>query len=188
MDDGDVRAGAEKIERGFSCGIPASDDYDFLIPVRVRLGEIVRDVREVFAGNPKVIRMIVKSRGYYDFSCAVLLRLPKAIGGVHSEGVVAACDAVHFFVLMNFDFEMFDGAPVIFQSFGASGLEVGDGHRQVADFHAFGRGEKSHVGRIVEQRVTEAAFIEDKRGEALEFGFDGTGQAGGAGANADDVV
>ena len=108
--------------------------------------------------------MIVKSGGDHNFSRAVLLRLAEAIGGVYGEGVVVACDAVYSFVLVDFDFEMLDGASVIFQSFGASGLEVGDGHRQVSDFHALGGGEEGHVRRIVKQRVAQAAFVNDERG------------------------
>ncbi|MGA6955319.1 MAG: hypothetical protein WBY73_09455, partial [Candidatus Acidiferrales bacterium] len=41
---------------------------------------------------------------------------------------------------------------------------------------------------IVEERVAKAAFIDDERSEAFEFGFYGAGEAGGAGADADDVV
>ena len=122
------------------------------------------------------------------FFAAVLLGLAEAIGGVDDEIVVVAGDAIDFFVLMDFEFEVLDGATIIFQCFGAAGLAVGDGHGQLADFHALWSGEKRHVRRIVEKRIAEAAFINDQRGQALEFRFDGAGEAGGAGAYADDVV
>ena len=92
------------------------------------------------------------------------------------------------FVEAQFDAVMLDGAAVIFQGFGASGLPAGNGHGQVADFHALGRGEEKHVGRVVVERIAEAAFVDDEGAHAGALGLDGAGKAGGAGADADDVV
>ena len=112
-------AAAEKIESGFGRGIPSPDDDYFLIPVWVRLSEIVRDVREIFSGDRKIIRLVVKAGGDDDFFRAVLLGLAEAVGGVDDEIVIVAGDAIYFFVLVDVEFEMLDGAAVIFQGFGA---------------------------------------------------------------------
>src|SRR5271154_3554328 len=49
----DAGAAAEKIERGFGARICPADHDDILVPVQVRVGEIVRDVRQIVTGNAK---------------------------------------------------------------------------------------------------------------------------------------
>ena len=178
----------KEIERGFGRGVPSSDHGDVLLPIGMRFGEVVGDVGKIFAAHAEKIRMVVEAGGDHDFFAVILVRLRLRINRMDDESFVVAGDAFDALVLMDFEFEVLDGATVVFQGFDASGLAVGDSHRQLADFHALGRGEERHVRRIVEERIAEAAFINDERGEAFEAGFDSAGEAGGAGADADDVV
>jgi len=53
MNERHVGAAAEKIERGFGGRIFPADYDDILVPVQVRVGEIVRDVGQIFTGNAK---------------------------------------------------------------------------------------------------------------------------------------
>ncbi len=99
-----------------------------------------------------------------------------------------AGDAFDELILRDFDAVVFGGAAIVFEGFGARGLAAESGHGEIADFHAFGRGEENHVGWIVIERVAEAAFVDDERAEIGAFGFDGAGESGGAGADANDVV
>ena len=105
------------------------------------------------------------------------------------ERSVVPADAVSTgFVEARFEFVMLDGAAVILQRFGARGLPRRRRHGQVADFQELGRGEENHVDGIVVERIAEAALVDDERAHAGALGFDGAGEAGGAGADADDVV
>src|SRR5207245_10946591 len=49
-------------------------------------------------------------------------------------------------------------------------------------------GEEDHVHRVAVERIAQHAFINDQRALAGTLGFYGTSEAGGAGADADDVV
>ena len=97
-------------------------------------------------------------------------------------------DAQDLLVETGFDAVVLDGAAVVFQGLDAGGLAAGDGHRDVADFHALGRGEEIHVDRIVEKRVAQAALVDYEGTHAGALGLDGAGEAGGAGPDADHVV
>lgn len=99
-----------------------------------------------------------------------------------------AGDALDFLVLRDFDSVMLSGAAIVFEGFGARGLAALRGHGEIADFHAFRRGEEIHVGGIVVERIAEATFVDDERAQARAFGFDGAGESCGAGTDADDVV
>jgi hypothetical protein len=99
-----------------------------------------------------------------------------------------AGDAFDELILRNVDGVVFGGAAIVFEGFGASGFAADGGHGEIADFHAFGRGEENHVGGIVVEGVAEAAFVDDERAEIGAFGFDGGGKSGGAGADADEIV
>ena len=160
----------------------------------MRVGEIVRDVREMFAGDVQKIGQIVVAGGEnYFFGVVFVERAGFVVcGGDFASGygecAVVAGDCFDFLILRDFDSVMFGGAAIVFKGFSACGLAADGGHREVADFHALGRGKKNHVGRIVIKRVAEAAFVDDQRIEAGAFGFDGAGEAGGAGADANHVV
>lgn len=188
VDESDAGAGAEEVERNFGCGILGADDDHVLVPVGMRLGEIVGDVREIFTGDANEVWTIVVAGGENDFFCAVLVRRADIVAGADDEDAVVAADRLDCLVEANGNFVMFDGAAIVFQRLDARGLASGDGHGQVANFHALGRGEKGHVDRIVEERVAKAALIDHQRAHARALGFDGAGEAGRAGADADDVV
>ena len=120
MDDRDMGSGAKEIQRGFGGGVPSSDHGHVLLPIRVRFGEVVGDVREIFAAHAEKIRMIVESRGDHDFSAVILMRLRLRIHGVDDEGSVVAGDAFDALVLVDFEFKVLDGATIIFQRFDAA--------------------------------------------------------------------
>ena len=108
--------------------------------------------------------------------------------GVDDKRSIVTADFIDGFVEPRFDSVVFHGAAVVIECLGASGLPCRDCHGQVADFHALGRGEERHVDWIVVERIAEAAFVDDERAHAGALGFDGAGEASGAGADADDVV
>ena len=76
---------------------------------------------------------------------------------------IGSVEAQHLLVLVDIELVMIGNAPVVFERFGATGLFVERGHRNIADFEQLGRGEKDQVDRIVIDRVDDAAFIEQHR-------------------------
>ena len=73
--------------------------------------------------------------------------------------------------------------PVILQRFGPVGLVVQARHRNVADLQQLRRGEEHHVGRVVIERVDDAAFLDQDRLHAALLQLDAAGEAGGSGAD-----
>ena len=53
----------------------------------------------------------------------------------------------------------------------------------VADLQQLRRGEEGHVGGVVVERVAQAALVHGNRGIARAPRLNGTGKAGGTGAN-----
>jgi hypothetical protein len=51
MDQGHRHTGAEELEGAFGGGVGAADDRHFESEVRVRFREVVRDLREILAGD-----------------------------------------------------------------------------------------------------------------------------------------
>ena len=78
---------------------------------------------------------------------------------------------------------MLGDLAVVLQRLVAGGLLVGAGEGHVADLEQLRRGEEGHVRGIVEERVAEAALVDEKRGEARALRLDRAGQARGPGAD-----
>jgi len=148
----------------------------------------VRDVRQVFTGNIERIGPVVVARGDDDFLAVEFMLRAGCVVGVDDEGTVMTADLIDGFVEARLDSVVFDSAAVVVERLGTGGLPCRDRHGQVADFHALGRGEECHVDGIVVERIAEATLVDDQRAHAGALGFDSAGEAGGPGADADDVV
>ena len=90
-------------------------------------------------------------------------------------------------VLANLQVIVLGGSAVVLEGFLASGLHQRSGERDVTDLEQLRRGEKGHVGRIVEDRIHQASFVKDDRPEASFLGLNGAGQSSGTGAHDEDV-
>jgi hypothetical protein len=188
MNHGHLRASSEEIECGFGGGILGADNDDFPAPIGMSFAEVMRNVREILAWDVEEIRQIVIARREDDFaSLATMLGavLPTREDG---ECAIVAGDGFHSLVLLDFDAVVLCSAAIVLEGFGASRLASGGDHGEVADLHALGGGEKSHVGGVVEKRIAEAALVQDERAEARTFGLYRAGEACGARADADKVV
>jgi hypothetical protein len=110
------------------------------------------------------------------------------IRGMNRKIFIFTANAIYFFVLVNFKSEMLHRAPVIFQGFSAGRFARGSRHRQIANFHPLRRGKKVHVGWVVKQRITEAAFVDHQWPQAGHLGVNRAGEPSRAGADANNIV
>ncbi len=187
MDEGDARAVAPEVERRDGCGVLAADDQDIEAEVGVRIVVVVEDLAEVFAGDVEVVRQVVVAGGDDELAGAMRERAAEAVGGVDGEVAVGAGDAFDGLVLAYVEVVVLGDFAVVLERFVAAGLLVGAGEGHVADLEQLRRGEEGHVGRVVEERVAEAALVDQHGGEAGALGFDGAGKAGGAGADDEQI-
>ena len=111
----------------------------------------------------------------------------EAVVGVDGEIAVGAGDAVDALVLAHVELVVGGDLAVVLEGLVAGGLGVGAGKGNAADFEQLGGGEEGHVGGVVEEGVAEAALVDEDGAEAGFLGFDGAGQAGGPGADDEQV-
>ena len=146
MDHGHAGAVAIEIEGRFGGGVLAANDDDILAPEGVRLGVVVRDVREILAGNSETVGQIVVAGGDDELlgghTCGPD---PFGVACVHAEIAVGAFDAGDRFAEAKLQLVVLDALAVILQGLGASGLFGGADQGQIADLQEFGRGEEDHV-------------------------------------------
>src|SRR5579872_5209646 len=115
----------------------------------MRVGEIVRNVRQVLARDGEIVRAVVVA-GRDDYLLTVMLvRRAVDVFRMHDERAVVAAYTINVLIQGGFYAEMVHGAAVILEGFGSRWLAAEGGHWDVADLHSFGRCEEEHVRRIV---------------------------------------
>ena len=76
---------------------------------------------------------------------------------------------------------------VILQRFFAGGFLPCRSERDFTNFQQFGSGKKQHVGRIVIERIHQAALVEDDDLKSNLLRFDGAGEAGRPGSDYEHI-
>ena len=80
----------------------------------MRVGEIVRDVREIFSGDIHQIYAIVVAGGEYDFAGLICVGLAVGVARVHFEGAVLASSTLDCFVEPEIEGIVIGCAAIIF--------------------------------------------------------------------------
>ena len=99
------------------------------------------------------------------------------------EVAVSAVDALDVLVLPNVQIVVLGHLAIVFQRLVAIGLLVRAGEGHVADLQQLRRREKRHVRGVVEQRVAEAALVDQKRRKTRPLRLDRAGQPRRPGAD-----
>ncbi len=97
--------------------------------------------------------------------------------GLDAKGAVVRIGAHDAFVEVDGEVVVIGGAAIIFQRFGARGLDVDTRKRDVADLQPLARREKSHVGGIVEKRIDQTALFDHEQTEPRPRRLDAARQA-----------
>ena len=181
-DERDVSPGAGHLQGGFGRGVFGPDDDDVLQHVLVGLLVVVADVGQVLAGHAERVGQVVEAGGHDD----VAGRDFAFVGG---DGEIALLTGQLQHRFVQADVELFGAghALVIVQRVFAQGLVVGGGKGVTADFEQIGGGEKLHVGGVAHDGIDQRAFFHDGSRQALALGFEGAGEAHGAGPNDENV-
>src|SRR5208283_6109881 len=110
---------------------------------------VVRDLRQIFARNAKLVGKIVVAGRDNHFAGSIVVRPASAVGGRDAEVSIFPHDRLYPFVLANIEMVMLRNFAVVLQSLFASGLLPRGGERNIADFEQLGGSEKQNAGRIV---------------------------------------
>jgi hypothetical protein len=182
-----MHAGAKQFERRLGRRILAADHDDTLTVVRVCIGVIVRDVRQIFARDTEVVWQVVIADRQHHGS-RVPFASDTAMRCRHGEhAVIAAFDLGDGLVIRDRNVVGVDDAAVIAQRFEARRLVVRRGQGQATDLEQFRRGEEHHVHREVEDRIDQHTFLDDGEVEPVALGGDRGSQSRGTSADDDDV-
>ena len=188
VDESDAGAGPPQFERTNGGGIFRADHQDVVIEIGMGFLVVVDDLGEAFAGHVEAVGHVIVAHRENDLLRIEALRAAARIDGVRDEGAVFAGDFFDRRVLTDVDLVMHRHAPIILEGFVTHGLFVERRHGNIADFKQFRRGEKHHIGGVIVERVDDAALVEENDVYATALEFDAAGEAGGAGADHDDIV
>ncbi len=187
VDEGDSSAVTVEIQRCDGGGIFAADDEDILIEVGMGLVIIMLDLGEIFAGNAEVVGQVIVAGGDDELAGAMNEFASELVGGVDGEVAIGTGYVIDVFVLADVEPVVLGDFAVVLESLGAGRLLIGRGEGHVADLEQLGRGEEGHVGGVIEVRVGVSPLVLENHAEAVALGCDGAGEAGGTGANDEDV-
>ena len=173
VNDRHRRAGAEQVERRFGGGVLAADDDDALAEERMRLGVVVRHVRQVLARHADPVRDVIRAGRDHDRPRVHRRGARRAPTGcrrrtirahrVPSSRVIASTVSSNAIVQL----EDVRHAAVIAQRLEPRRLVVGAGERHAADLHQLRCREEHHLDRIVQQRIDERALFDHQMVEAV---------------------
>ena len=124
VDERDARAVSPQIEGRDSGGILAADHQYIGVVVGMSLGVIVRNLRQIFAGQTELIGEVVVSGGDDHFAGVIVVRTAGAVGGGNTEVSVFAHHCLDPLVLPNVEMVMLGDLAVVLKSLFASGLLV----------------------------------------------------------------
>src|SRR5258708_7452457 len=127
----------------------------------MRFAVVMDDLREVFTGHVEVVRDVVIAAGEDDFAGGIA-----AIFSANGKVAVGAVETENALVLMDVELVVIGYAAVVLERFGAAGLLVERGHRNVADFEQLRRGEEDQIDGVVVNRVDHATLVEQHWMEA----------------------
>src|ERR1700691_4428382 len=156
--------------------IPGPPHHDYIqTPERMRFGVVMRDVRQIFAGNAETIGKVIIARGHGNFLACKLRGVSVLIPRVHAEFSVASLNSLHAVGEAQFQIIVLHALAIIFERLGTSRLFRGTRKRQIADFQKFGRGEEHHIDWIMVDGVAEASFVDHQRTHSRSLGLNRTG-------------
>ncbi len=123
MHQRDAGTAAIEVKSRFGGRIFAADDDDVLTPVWMRLGVVVRDVRQILAGHAEPIGQVVIAGGDNQLARSVVVqRAVRRRACVRGNLRPSRRLASRSFSQAQLEFIVFDTFPIIFQGFRASGL------------------------------------------------------------------
>src|SRR5512146_75904 len=188
MNQRDARAVPPEFKRGDGGRILAANDGDVEPIKRMRIVVVVVNLAERFAGDAHPVGQVVVAGRDNQFGGLKCGRATEAIGHPDGEVAIGAADLVNALILPDLKFVERRYLPVILKSFVARWLGICARERDAADLKQFRRGEEGHVRRIVEERIADAAFVNQNDTQTGFLRFNGAGEPGGTGSNNEQVV
>ena len=191
MDQGHTRASALQLQRGLRGGAAPADDGHGAVVVGVSLVEAMHDLGQLLARHPQPPRPVEEAGGDHDGARGRPPAPRSAHRGDHesfSASGLVPLKRDHPFVLPHPHREALGHAPVVLDRLRPRRLARQRRERHPRQLQPLRRREEHHVAREVEDRVDQAALLQQHVVQAGRLGLNRAGQAGRARADDDEVV
>src|SRR5438034_11125358 len=153
----------------------------------MRLAIIMKDLRQILAGNIHLVSHIVITSRDNRLTRLVIVDAPEAGRGRAVELAVPPHHRLHPLILPDIEVIVLRNFAVILERLFACGLLAGSAEWNIADLQQLRRSKERHVRWIVIDGVDHAALVNRNHFESRALSFDSTGQPGWASANDDDI-
>src|ERR1700736_3968601 len=160
MHQSHMRARPVEIQRSLGSGILTADNHDLLLPEGMRLGVIMRDMRQIFARNSNAIRKIVVPGSNDNLLSFKLRQNSLLVASMHAKLAGAAFDSFNELAQSQFQSIVLSALAIILERLGTCRFLSRTGEGQIADFKKLRRSEEHHIDRIMVERVAQATFID----------------------------
>ncbi|MEX2583331.1 MAG: hypothetical protein WD766_08650 [Gemmatimonadota bacterium] len=161
VDDRDPRPLAPARESRVRGRVPTADDDHVLVEVRVRLGEVVLDLRKVGPGNAERARIVVVAGSDDDVTGVEIPTYPLATDRVADECLGPPVDPGDFVILHDVEVMVADDATIVAERLPARRLIARRGERDAADFQLLRAAEVRRIRGVLHHRLGHRAAIDE---------------------------
>src|SRR5260370_37974936 len=116
--------------------------------------------------------------GHNDLTAFVAIAFTLFDARKNGEMPIVSLDTLNAFIEPQFEAIVFRSLPVVFERFIPGWFFPSTCKGEVTDFEELGSGEEQHVGRIVVERITEAAIVNNQGTHSGTLSFDGQNESG----------
>ena len=183
----DVGTGLLELDGRVDGGVLPTDDRHTLPIERMRLFEIVGDVRQLFTGHVKPTRASVIARRQDDIVGLALFGTVPVVSGPHDETVLGSLDRLDRLERMDIEPSPADDFPIVDECVLPAWLQIFTDERDIPDFKQIGRREERLMGRIPIDGIDDIAALDNRARDADAFQFDRSRQPARSGADDDSV-
>ncbi len=151
MNEGDPSTVTPELKGGDGRRILGTNHDDVLAKEGVRLVVVVGHLGQVLARDAEMVGQVVVAGGHDELAGAERVGPVKAVHGVHAEVSVRSRNRSNAFILAHVQAIVLRHLAVVLERLATGGLLIGRGKGHIPDLEQLRRGEKGHVGRVVEE-------------------------------------
>src|SRR5207247_1660926 len=140
------------------CGILPSNYQNVSIEIRMRLAIIMKDLRQILAGNIHLVSHIVITSRDNQLTRLVIVDAPEAVRGREVELAVPPHHRLHPLILPDIEVIVLRNFAVILERLFACGLLAGSAEWNIADLQQLRRSKERHVRWVVIDGVDPAGL------------------------------
>src|SRR5438445_12649384 len=141
----------------------------------MRLAIIMKDLRQILAGNIHLVSHMVISSRDNQLTRLVIVDVPEAVRGREVEFAIPSHHRLYSLILSNVEVIVLGDFARVFERFFPCVLLARSAEWYVTDFQQLRRSKERHVRWIVVDGIHHAALVNRNHFESRALSFDSTG-------------